>query len=135
MKCKYHNCQNEVIPSLKSSNPKLFCCSACKNKYNVDKKRLDIKFKAIQYKGGKCEICGFKGLPACFDFHHLVSSEKEFAISKEPHTRSWERTVVELDKCRLLCANCHREVEFKKTMDKKDFIQDLLEKYGQGDRT
>ena len=128
MKCKYHLCQNEITES-KSPRKKIFCCDKCSNKYYVDKKRLDLKFKSFVYKGAKCSMCGFKGLPACFDFHHKDASKKSFSISHAPHTRSWERTKLELDKCDLLCANCHRQVEFEKTMHLKKFIPELIEKY------
>jgi hypothetical protein len=128
MECKYHCCQNEVIQG-NSKRKKLFCNDSCKNKYCVDKRRLELKFKAHKYKGGKCEECGFKGLPASFDFHHIDPKTKSFSISSDPHTRSWEKLKEELDKCQLLCANCHREVEFKKTMDMKLFIPELIEKY------
>lgn len=125
VKCKYHCCNAQF----KENRKKLFCSIKCKNKYGVDKKRLDNKFKSVSYKGGRCEICGFKGLPACFDFHHINPNEKEFSISSQPHTRSWERTKKELDKCQLLCANCHRQIEFEKTMNLKTFIPDLIQKY------
>lgn len=128
MKCKYHCCDKEVSQG-NCRRQKFFCSDPCKNKYCVDKRRLELKFKAHQYKGGKCEICGFKGLPASFDFHHIDPKTKSYSISNDPHTRSWDKLKLELDKCQLLCANCHREVEFKKTMDLKTFIPELIEKY------
>jgi 5-methylcytosine-specific restriction endonuclease McrA len=128
MRCKYHACENTVNQE-NTIRTRLFCNSKCMRKYYVDRRRLELKFKAVRYKGGKCELCGHKGLPASFDFHHTNPKEKEFAISQLPHTRSWERLKTELDKCQLLCANCHREVEFKKTMSQKLFIPDLIKKY------
>ena len=44
-----------------------------------------------------------------FEFHHLSARTKEFAISHDGISRRWEKTVAELAKCVLLCANCHRE--------------------------
>lgn len=128
MKCKYHVCNNEVNKSI-GPRAKLFCSDKCKNKYFVDKRRLELRFKAYKYKGGKCQKCGYQGLPACFDFHHTNPKEKQFSISHHPHTRSWDRVKKELDKCDLLCANCHRQIEFEKTMGSKLFITDLIEKY------
>ncbi|TMF66513.1 MAG: hypothetical protein E6I20_03900 [Chloroflexi bacterium] len=45
-----------------------------------------------------------------FEFHHLDSTTKNFGISEDGIARSWEKTEQELQKCVLLCANCHREV-------------------------
>ena len=129
MKCKYHNCHNEVN-QLNTNRERQFCNKKCRNKYAVDKRRTELKFKAFQYKGAVCEMCGFKGLPACFDFHHLDPTTKTFAISNDPHTRSWDRVREEIDKCQLLCANCHRKVEFEKTMFAKTFIAELMKEMG-----
>jgi len=128
MKCKYHNCQN-TVNQIKTNKTRLFCDKKCQNKYFVDKRRLELKFKAIQYKGGKCEKCNYIGSIACYDFHHKDPTQKSFSISHKPHTRSWDRIKLEIDKCLLLCANCHREVEFEKTSNFKLFIPELIEKY------
>jgi hypothetical protein len=65
------------------------------------------KLRSIEYKGGKCHDCDGVFLPAVYDFHHLEPHEKEFAISRKMR-KSWDRLRAELDKCVLLCANCHR---------------------------
>jgi hypothetical protein len=44
------------------------------------------------------------------EFHHLDGSRKDFGISSKGYTRSWSKIRDELDKCILLCANCHREI-------------------------
>lgn len=64
---------------------------------------------AIAYKGGKCEHCGYCKCDKALEFHHRDPSEKDFGISYKGETRSFDRIKVELDKCILLCANCHRE--------------------------
>ena len=66
-----------------------------------------FKRKAIEYCGGKCMHCGGVFSPAVYDFHHINPKEKEVAISKIM-SHSWESIKNELDKCILLCANCHR---------------------------
>jgi len=45
------------------------------------------------------------------EFHHLDKETKSFGLSKKGIIRSWESIKKELDKCVLICANCHREVE------------------------
>ncbi len=77
----------------------------------VAKRRRKIKLLAIAYKGGKCQVCGYDTYPGALDLHHLNSSTKSFGIGDKGYTRSWEKIKQELDKCILVCANCHREIE------------------------
>ena len=77
----------------------------------VDKRRKLIRKMSVEYKGGHCEICGYSKCNNALEFHHRDSSAKDFGISAKGYTRSWEKVKVELNKCILLCANCHREVE------------------------
>lgn len=65
---------------------------------------------AVNYKGSKCEVCGYYRCIEALEFHHKDSSEKDFSISQKGYTRSWKKVKMELDKCILLCANCHREI-------------------------
>ena len=76
----------------------------------VRKRRKKIREMALGYKGGKCELCGYDRCLEALEFHHLDSSGKDFSVSSKGYTRSWKRVKEELDKCILLCANCHREV-------------------------
>jgi 5-methylcytosine-specific restriction endonuclease McrA len=76
----------------------------------VSKRRRKIKDMAIQYKGGKCQICGYNKCNAALELHHLKKEDKSFGIGDKGYTRSWAKVQEELDKCILLCANCHREV-------------------------
>ncbi len=54
--------------------------------------------------------CGYRRCQAALDFHHLDENKKDFGLSKDGITRSWERTKKELNKCILVCSNCHREI-------------------------
>ena len=76
----------------------------------VQKRRRKLREKAINYKGGHCQVCGYSNCLEALEFHHLHSDGKDFGISDKGYTRSWQKIVEELDKCVLLCANCHREV-------------------------
>lgn len=75
----------------------------------VSKRRRVLRNKAIKYKGGKCIFCGYNKCIDALEFHHLDADSKDFGLSRSGLTRSWEKTKKELDKCILLCANCHRE--------------------------
>lgn len=79
----------------------------------VAKRRRKIRQMAIAYKGGQCQRCGYMRCEDALDFHHLDSQTKDFGISAKGYTRSWKRVKAEIDKCILLCANCHREAHAK----------------------
>jgi hypothetical protein len=65
---------------------------------------------AIAAKGARCEICGYDRCMEALEFHHLNESDKDFGLSEKGYARSWKRVEKELEKCVLLCANCHREI-------------------------
>ena len=76
----------------------------------VQKRRKKIKQMAIDYKGGCCEKCGYNKYNEVLEFHHLDPNKKDFGISHKGHCNSWEKVKKELDKCIMVCANCHREI-------------------------
>jgi hypothetical protein len=67
-----------------------------------------VKLAAVKYKGGACERCGYNKSPYALEFHHRDPSQKDGNISRML-SHSWSRVKKELDKCIMLCANCHRE--------------------------
>ena len=79
------------------------------------KKRL-IKEKLIQYKGGQCQICGYNKCQGALQFHHRNPQEKEFTLSQinlNDTDFTIEKLYEEVDKCDLLCANCHAEQHYR----------------------
>jgi len=76
----------------------------------VTKRRKNLRKEAIEYMGGKCQLCGYNICKQALEFHHLDESKKDFGISASGMIRSWKKIQTELDKCIMLCANCHREV-------------------------
>ena len=80
-------------------------------KQAVIKRRKKVKTLAVEYKGGKCQLCGYSKCVGALELHHIIPENKSFGIGAKGYTRSWEKVRDELDKCVLLCANCHREVE------------------------
>ena len=48
----------------------------------VKRRREKVRFTAISYKGGHCQICGYDRCIEALEFHHLDPSQKEFGISK-----------------------------------------------------
>lgn len=79
------------------------------NRVRLARKALTTRL--IAYKGGCCEKCGYKKCERALDFHHRDASKKEFTIRGWRRIMAWERLKTEVDKCDLICANCHREIE------------------------
>lgn len=74
----------------------------------VAERRRHLKRQAIAYKGGACVDCGYTKCAEALQFHHRNPQEKDFRIGSGL-TKSWARLKAELDKCDLVCANCHAE--------------------------
>ena len=104
-KCKWHLCETTIPDGAKK-----YCSVQCKNKNSTTNFRIEQKKKAIEYKGGKCVICGYSNYAGAMHFHHVNPKEKDFSLSKTGQTYVWEAVIKELDKCVLMCANCHAEV-------------------------
>ena len=83
-------------------------CISCVNG-NVTVRQRALKKKAVEYKGGKCQECGYDRCLAALEFHHLDPEHKDFNLAAVSRTKWNEKTQQELDKCACLCANCHRE--------------------------
>ena len=111
--CKKHGLTEYVL-----EGRGYYRCVKCRA-YQVTKRRDRVKVKAIEYKGGKCERCSYKKCIPALEFHHVESEHKDFSLSGDGHTRSWEKIKVELDKCILVCANCHREIHDAGKMEAK----------------
>ena len=73
----------------------------------VKRSRHRLKRKCVDYLGNRCTDCKVSyNNDAVYDFHHLDPAIKDFSIGSK--IRSWEILKKELDKCVLLCSNCHR---------------------------
>ena len=79
-------------------------------------KREFNKNYVYEFKLGKqCECCGKDYPPEVLDFHHKDHTQKENTIAVGSNSCwSTERLQSEIDKCILLCANCHRLVHSNK---------------------
>lgn len=101
---------NEKLLICKSCN-KPFCsikgnlvCGSCR----ANNRRFKFKKSCLEYKGSKCKICGYNKCVEALAFHHRNPEDKLFGISGS-HCRKWPDVQKELDKCDLLCHNCHVE--------------------------
>lgn len=105
------NCHREIhiglhpeILKIKASNNKL-------TKRNV-KYFNECKREWMSYLGSKCTNCGYDKSVAAMDFHHKNDDQKEYNLSRK-RGRSLNFVKRELNKCLLLCCNCHREEHAK----------------------
>lgn len=96
-------------------NFKLSVCRDCANDNSIQRNRK-LKLKAIEYLGGKCKRCKITGHYSIFDFHHKIPNEKEFNWDKA-RKKTFEKIINELDKCDLLCKNCHQIIHTKLNND------------------
>lgn len=104
--CDYHLCENEIP---RDSRRRRYCSGKCSLVNRVYEYRIRLKQRCIDYKGGKCELCGYDKCPAALTFHHRDPTKKSFGIGSVKIV-AWKKLRPELDKCDLLCANCHAEI-------------------------
>jgi predicted HNH restriction endonuclease len=87
-----------------------------KHKKKIYKKKksreLNYKLEILKKLGNKCNKCGYNKCIAALDFHHNTG-EKEKNIAILLRESSKQKILKEVQKCILLCANCHREVHYK----------------------
>ena len=88
----------------------------------VAKRRKKIRKMAIEYGGGQCQVCGYKRDDSALEFHHRDPSKKDFGLSQKGLTRAWKKVRAELDKCILVCANCHREIHSGKVQLPQEIV-------------
>ena len=77
----------------------------------VIKSKQKLKQRLVEYKGGKCQICGYNKCLSALVFHHTDPSQKEFSIGTSG--KGYEKCLTEINKCQLLCCNCHAEIHTK----------------------
>jgi hypothetical protein len=111
-------CESEL-----SGNKKMYCSNACKQKNHYAKvkeqpntyhaqtiRAYSRKLELIKNAGGRCKICGYNRNMSALEFHHRDPSGKDGGLdSRLLANRSIEYITKEVEKCDLLCANCHRE--------------------------
>ena len=107
-------------------------CKQCNRIYQKDKKKghvgntcnscimrnriLRVKTKLVKLKGGKCVICGYNKCIKALEFHHIDPQQKRFEISPCLGNTSLAVLIEEINKCMLVCSNCHRELEYKQNL-------------------
>lgn len=103
-KCLCEICGKDYIKNRKN-NKRNTRCASC----DMAERRLAMKKRLIEAKGGKCSLCGYSRSTHALQFHHMDPSTKVFPIG-ESLNRSYTELLKEVEKCTLVCANCHAEV-------------------------
>lgn len=112
-----------------------YCSSECKrkvlkldkNSYTYLKERgLQRKISFVQKSGGKCSVCGYNKNLSALVFHHLNPDEKRLDLDMRTFGgNSYELIEKEVDKCVLLCSNCHMELHHPQFNIGEDFIKEI----------
>jgi len=84
-------------------------CKKCTSDQALERQR-GLKQMAINYKGGVCQECGYHKCNGALEFHHIDPKQKDFSICSVKGYSFTNKIKKELDKCVLVCANCHREI-------------------------
>lgn len=105
-------------------------CKVCMNdSYNRSRQKNLSHYKRVQEKRRQasttkfrlwkeqqyCCSCGERD-PVCLDLHHLDPNEKDINISDAVTSWSWSRLLTEIEKCVVICSNCHRKVHAGKIL-------------------
>lgn len=98
MSCKYCEDSNTGV------------CSNCRSKLKQKQRKIDL----IDYSGGECMECGYDDCISGLIFHHRTPADKSFTISSNLLDKTMEELKKEVDKCELLCGNCHASKHYQK---------------------
>ncbi|MCC7500542.1 hypothetical protein IT396_01930 [Candidatus Nomurabacteria bacterium] len=99
---------------LKKWNREFYLKNKTATYVRVQKRRAELRQWLDEYKAKlSCTNCDEKH-PACLDFHHKDAKEKEFSVAL---IKGWgygkERMLREIEKCVVLCSNCHRKIHYE----------------------
>lgn len=111
-------CEKDLV-----ANQRKLCSSTCnalynqsdinlyKSKYKTENKIAKLRYELINLFGGECCICKYNTCQSALIFHHLDPKNKISNLDKTSlHYLSKEQIIIEVQKCIVLCSNCHAEV-------------------------
>ena len=92
-----------------------YFCKSCWNTRTYKSAKDKIAAYMVSRGGIECSSCGYNKCIGALEFHHRDPKEKDPFWS-----RGWSlpKLKIELDKCDILCANCHREIHYGQDLKK-----------------
>jgi len=73
------------------------------------RRRRELLSKRVnELKNRPCADCGGRFPPCAMDFDHVLGEKIDDVSGIRIDTGRWERVLAEIEKCELVCANCHR---------------------------
>lgn len=91
-------------------------CKECMNT-SSSRRYINVKSRFVKYMGGCCSRCNKEYPLSSYSFHHTEPEHKDFTISKTMTSVSFNKMLKELDKCILVCQNCHVEIHHEKNLE------------------
>jgi len=109
-KCRqWKNVSNFQIRHERKRGYKSECNTCMKKRFDILHKYRDSLLKQLKSNG--CAICGYGKCMRALEFHHINSEEKLFGLNQmQFRTRNVLSLLDEVQKCILLCSNCHKEI-------------------------
>lgn len=89
-----------------------------KSYIRIHEKKIQLKKELVDYKGGKCQKCGYNKCITALEFHHNNGNKDTDIAKMIVYMLDIAVLKKEADKCELLCANCHREEHFAEEEEK-----------------
>lgn len=104
------------------------CCKECNKTYlrnyyrtNTQQRKSDVTERKKEIKkrycellsNASCKICWYNKSIAALDFHHTSDDKVANVCSMVANWLSKKTILIEIEKCDILCSNCHRELTAK----------------------
>lgn len=102
--------RNETQRKWREENPEKVLEATKKHQKHRKDRRKSNKKNLVSLLGGCCKVCGYSKCLEALEFHHVDPTKKDGQVSLMISTSELtSETIAEVNKCYLLCANCHRE--------------------------
>jgi hypothetical protein len=106
-------CDKHGVERTLESSEKRLRCKKCTAERTTNLRR-QLKNDLVRHLGGECKICGYNACTWVMHFHHRDAASKEYVVARLIMDRKRKLAFEEVEKCDLLCANCHGEEEARK---------------------